>query len=455
MRRLKKITLLIAALLYSTIAVAAIAPIEQTLVSNPDGVILRIAGSNTLGAELLPAMMVAYMQTKGIEQVRVISAGVDNETIVQGQTKLGRMVKVYIAAHGSGTGFGGLQLGTVDIAAASRPIKPKESALFPEFDMAGPRFEHIVGIDGLAIIVHPAVPVTYIDIDVLGRIFSGEVTNWQQLQDDFPEHLMPDLPIEVHARDANSGTFDSFKSMVLSRGYQLTELAARYESNQLLSNTVANRPGSIGFTAVATIGQAKSLSVKDSTTVAMQPKPLLIAAEDYPLSRRLYLYTTDRNNPHVSEFLTFASSQAGQDVVSQIGFVSQNIVTLPQAVHSDMPDGYRRIVGRAERLSVNIRFRGSNRSLDNKALVDLKRIAQFMQQPENQDRELLLFGFSEAGVNEARAILLSEVRTLAVRKALREYGIRAKALTGYGSMNPVANGDASSRNNRVEVWLKE
>ncbi|WP_119394604.1 substrate-binding domain-containing protein [Salinibius halmophilus] len=445
----------IISLLYSTSAIAAISPIEQTLATSRDGTILKLAGSNTLGADLLPNMMVEYMKAKGIENLRIQPSGIENEVFVTGTTRNGSVVRAHIAAHGSSTGFVGLANNEIDIAAASRPIKSTEAAKFPEFDMTGSRSEHVVGIDGLAIVVHPSLPMDYIDVDVLGKLFSGEINNWRDLQDNFPEYQLPNLPVSIHARDGNSGTYDSFESMVLDRGYELSEQAQRYESNEVLSQQVASLPGSIGFTAVATVGQAKALAVKDIGTIAMSPERILIAAEDYPLSRRLYLYTTERNNPHVSEFLEFAASQAGQDVVERVGFVSQNIIKLPQPVFSDMPDGYRRLVGRAERLSVNFRFVGEERQLDNKALVDLRRVAEFMQKPENQDRELMLFGFSDAIGDESRAILISEVRTLAVRKALREYGIRAKAITGYGSLNPVAQGPASDRNNRVEVWIKE
>lgn len=447
--------LTIAALLYSTSITAAIAPIEQTFAADQRTTILRIAGSNTLGAEMLPNIMVKYMQAKGLENVAIRPAGIENEVLVVGNTKSGTMLRAHIAAHGSGTGFAGLRSGEVDIAAASRPIKASEREQFPEFDMQSPRSEHVVGIDGLAIVVHPSLSIESIEVDVLGKIFSGEVSNWQALQPFFPEYELPNLPIILHARDANSGTFDSFDSMVLARGYELAPDARRYESNEVLSSQVASIAGSIGFTAVATIGQAKAVSVRDTGTVAMQPERLLIAAEDYPLARRLYLYTTDQRNPYVNEFLSFAASQAGQNIVEQVGFVSQNIIKLPQPVFSNMPDGYRRLVGRAERLSVNFRFVGEERQMDNKALVDLRRVAEFMQQPENQGRELLLFGFSDQLENESRAILISEVRTLAVRKALREYGIHAKAMTGYGSLNPVAKGAASDRNNRVEVWIKE
>lgn len=62
---------------------------------------------------------------------------------------------------------------------ASRKIKPDEIATLAALgDMTSPASEHVLGLDGIAIIVNQANPATSLTKDQLARIFSGEVTNW-------------------------------------------------------------------------------------------------------------------------------------------------------------------------------------------------------------------------------------------------------------------------------------
>jgi phosphate transport system substrate-binding protein len=70
------------------------------------------------------------------------------------------------------------------------------------------------------------------------------------------------------------------------------------------------------------------------------PSRFTVATEDYPLTRRLYLYTaTNPQNALVSKFVEFALSKAGQDVVDKIGFVAQTVKSERPQTAKDAPDG--------------------------------------------------------------------------------------------------------------------
>lgn len=441
----------------SALVTAAPAPIAQTINEQTDGYILRISGSNTLGAQALPAVVESYLEAKQVNNVSIVRLDQHQSSMVRGTAPDGQAVNVLIEAQGSSTGFSSLINGTADIAAASRPVTDDENARFTNDDLSTSDHEHIVALDGIAMIVHANNPISTLSIDQIGKIFSGEISRWNEIPVDATGRQLTGL-IQVYARSDNSGTFDTFKSIVLDRGYQLSSGVQRLDSNSEVLELVNANPNAIGFTSIASAQSANSISVSDGDSTALAPEKMYIAAEDYPLARRLYLYSQVQSNPHVEEFLDFIASAAAQDVIEQTGFISQNIITLPQAITADMPSGYLQLVGRAERLSLNLRFDGDSRRLDNKALSDISRLVEFMQAPENEGRDLLLFGFSADQGNDERERLLSEVRMLAVRKELRQHGINAKALKGYGDLNPVASNSnpfASERNNRVELWIKE
>ena len=88
-------------------------------------------------------------------------------------------VTVAVTGGGSGTGIASLINGTVDIANASRAMKDSEieEARANGFDP----IEHVVAIDALAVIVHLDNPVSELTIQQLADMYTGRVTNWQEV----------------------------------------------------------------------------------------------------------------------------------------------------------------------------------------------------------------------------------------------------------------------------------
>ncbi|HCL2802733.1 TPA: hypothetical protein N1958_005336, partial [Pseudomonas aeruginosa 7D9A] len=66
---------------------------------------LRIQGSNTIGAKLLPALVEGLMEEEGLEDIRRTPGERENELHLLGKSRDGRLVRVELSAHGSSTGF--------------------------------------------------------------------------------------------------------------------------------------------------------------------------------------------------------------------------------------------------------------------------------------------------------------------------------------------------------------
>src|SRR5690554_7943526 len=95
----------------------------------------------------------------------------------------------------------------------------------------------------------------------------------------------------------------------------------------------------------------------------MLPTAELVTTEDYPLSRRLFMYIRpDETNPLARALIEFARSHAGQEIVDQVGFVGQNIRTIKLEPHADMPRAYQQLAAEALRLSVNFRTKSTQLS---------------------------------------------------------------------------------------------
>ena len=413
---------------------------------------LRIHGSNTVGADLVPELIQDWLNTKGYAVIKNQETAKE-ERLMSAFNADGNEIKVEIHSHGSSTAFADLAAGKADLGMASRPIKNKElDALKFLGPLDAPGSEYVIALDGLSIIVHPNNQLHQIQLNELRNIFSGKISDWSQLG-------LPKGKIKVHARDDNSGTYDTFKTLVLGENTSLVANAKRYESNTLLSAAVAGDANAIGFVGLAYVRNAKALAVADTGANSIYPTPFNVSTEDYALSRRLFLYVPSISvNPLAKEFAEFALTRNGQDIADAVGFVSQNIVLNKPPLPTDVPDEYKALTLNAQRLSVNVRFRPGYVTLDNKAIRDVKRLIDFMERPENHDRKLMLFGFADAKEDIPLASLaLSVNRADTVADYLIANGIGPFAIRGYGQAMPVTNNETDHGrhyNRRVEVWIE-
>lgn len=411
--------------------------------------VLRVHGSNTVGATLMPALVTSWLEEKGYA-IRSNRFTAENERVINAE-KGAELLSVEIHAHGSSTGFKSLQAEAADMSMSSRPVKQKEvHALRHMGDLSSTEKEIVVGVDGIAVVVHPSNAVSSLSMQQLKQVFSGEITNWSQLGG-------VNQTIQVYARDNASGTYDTFKSLVLGKKKPLVTTAKRYESNDALSDDVSQDTSGIGFVGLPSIRNAKALAIADGDNVAILPSELSVATEDYPLSRRLYVYAPYGNKKPLANSLShFIKTQVGQKVVAQVGFISQNINAYDIPMGENYPADYRDLLAGANRLSLNFRFRPGAYRLDNKALQDIDRLAAFLK--KHKIEQVILAGFSDGAESAPwRRQVLSTERGDFVAESLIKRGIVPTAVRGFGSEVQVAsNGSVKGRdkNRRVEVWVK-
>jgi len=415
-------------------------------------VLLRLHGSNTIGATLAPALAENFLKSLGATDIKKTHPS-DMETRVEGKIKGNTQPSIIeIHAHGSSTAFQDLGAGACDIGMSSRRVNDKEvQALSRLGDLYSSSNEHVLAIDGIAVIVHKHNSVFKLGASDIKKIFSGQISDWSQVGGS-PGR------INVYARDDKSGTWDTFKHLVLE-DTSLVKGAKRFEDSEKLSDEVANDPNGIGFIGLPYIRNAKALAVSDGSNPVF-PEKFSVATEDYPLSRRLYLYTpSGPSNVEARLFVEFALSRDGQNIAEETGFVGLNIKTVKPTLSGDFSGEYVDTVKHKERLSCSFRFKTGSFEPDNRALRDLDRVAGFLNDRNNRGRRIMLLGFADNVGDESLNKNLSERRAEAVRKALGSKGVKiSKAdITAYGRANPIASNETTSgreRNRRVELWLR-
>lgn len=413
--------------------------------------LFRVHGSNTVGEKLTPRLVESYLMTQGGTNIKTEQGNSPVEKAVSAEIN-GRIEFVEIHAHGSSTAFTDLLNGKAELGMSSRRIKAQERELLlaKQGDLVESGAEHIIGLDGLAIIVNKGNSLTELTIPQLVKIFSGEVTNWSAIGG-------KDLPISLYARDENSGTWDSFKSLVLDpSAVAIAQTAKRFESSTELSDAVAKDEGAIGFIGLPYVRRAKLLAIAASKTAkAIVPTHFTVSTEDYPLARRLYFYLPQKNtNGEAEDFVRFSATERGQSIVEDIGLVSQNI-KIGQPFASDFyPEDMRQLTNRSQRLSINFRFKDGSDELDTKAISDLERLVKYME--TNAPKRVQLFGFTADEGNASENRELSLRRAKVVEQQLIARGVYPLVSRGMGDQAPLANSKSEEgrrMNRRVEVWI--
>jgi len=228
-------------------------------------------------------------------------------------------VSVAVTGGGSGTGIAALLSKTCDIAELSRELKPEEIAMAKEkgFDPQ----QITVALDGLAVVVHPANPLSQLTMEQLAAIFSGAVTNWKEIGG-------ADLPIVVLSREVNSGTHVYFKEHVLRGGDKESQAefaanALMLPSSQAIADEVDQNPGAVGYYGMGYISlREKALAIaKDAASPFVRPSIENVLSQAYPISRPLLMVTRGQPQGLVADFINFVLSPDGQKIVVKIDFV--------------------------------------------------------------------------------------------------------------------------------------
>jgi len=228
-------------------------------------------------------------------------------------------VAIAVTGGGSGTGIASLINGTVSVANASRSIKAEEieNARANGIDPV----EFVVARDAIAVIVHPSNPIDHLTLQQISDIYSGKLTNWQELGGE-------DRPIVRLSRETNSGTHVYFLETVVRLGQKdnntfFSADTLLLPSSEGIGAEVRQNPNAIGYDGLGYV-------TDDMKTIAVGltaegpfwlPSIETVNSGDYPVARDLYMYTAGVPTDTVAEYLDWIHRAEAQAIVRELGFV--------------------------------------------------------------------------------------------------------------------------------------
>lgn len=228
-------------------------------------------------------------------------------------------IQISVTGGGSGTGINALINATVDIANASREMKPEEEQKAVATGFTPQPF--VVARDAIAIIVNPDNPIKKITLDQLSQIYKGSITNWSQLG-------WEDRPIVAVSRESNSGTHVYFLEMVVRLGDSqdktiFAPTVLLLPSSEGIIAEVRDNPNAIGYDGLGYISsEVKTLAVaRNASSAYILPSADTVNDRTYPISRDLYMYTRGIPQGIILNYIDWCMSVEGQQIVGKLGFI--------------------------------------------------------------------------------------------------------------------------------------
>jgi len=218
-------------------------------------------------------------------------------------------VQVYVQGGGSSAGVTAVGTGTAAIGMSSANLSQSQLSQYPNLKPVP------IAVDGIAVIVNPQNTVNNLTLNQTRDIFTGNITNWNQVGGS-------NSKINVVNREEGSGTRDGIQKIVL-KGGNFGSGGITQSSTGAVRSYVAGDPNAIGYISFAEVDN----SVKALSIDGVAPTYDTIANGTYPIQRDLLFVTNGDPSGNTKAFIEFTLSPAGQAILKADNEVSINDVS--------------------------------------------------------------------------------------------------------------------------------
>jgi len=225
------------------------------------------------------------------------------ELLIAEYQKAHSNVKFTVSATGSGDGIKGAAASTYEIGMSSRELTPAEIGTGLE--------ELVIAIDGIAVILNNANPVTSLGMDQIKDIYTGKITRWEQLGASASGKTGG---IAVISREPGSGTRGAFEELLKFQD-QLVKGAIEFDGTGAIKAEVSRNADAIGYISLGSLDNTiKPLNIGD-----VVPNNANVVSGSYKIARPFILVTKKGAplNAETRAFVDWIMSNAGQSIVKK------------------------------------------------------------------------------------------------------------------------------------------
>ena len=206
-------------------------------------------------------------------------------------------VTINIQALGSSAGIKAPVDKSAPIGMSSRNLKDEEKAWGLD--------EHVIAIDGIAVVSHPDNAVKGLTKEQLKKIYVGEIKNWKDVGGE-------DTEIIVISREEGSGTRGAFEELVGFEGELRVDALIGDGNGNVKSNLQTNK-NAIAYLSLGYIDDKTKVLEIDGFAGRVGKT----VSGKYPISRPLMMVTLGDLDPVAKAYLDFCMGDEGQKIVAE------------------------------------------------------------------------------------------------------------------------------------------
>jgi phosphate transport system substrate-binding protein len=277
-----------------------------------------------------------YTTQKSVSTTGELTIGVDEgiSPLIKEEAaqfmRLNKEAKVNLSVKTSKEVIAELNSGVYKTIIVGRELTKEESDIFTanKIELKTNKF----ALDGIGVIVNPKNPVRKINFNELRRIYTGEQTDWKDLDGDNKDLYTG--KIRVFTARKNASIHDIFKEKVL-RGAEFGTTDVICSTSTQMMSEIRNNENAIGFISMAWITVSNDTldeSVKALKLAAVDPSTgaigdyvglhqAYIANDTYPLVTGAYIISSDFSMNLSVGFTSFLIAYDGQRIVLKSGLV--------------------------------------------------------------------------------------------------------------------------------------
>lgn len=228
-------------------------------------------------------------------------------------------VEISAQAGGSGTGLTQVLDGTVNIGNSDIFAEDKLEA-----DQAKQLVDHKVVAQGFAVVVSKSLGIDNLTKDQIKDIFSGKVTNWNQITK-ADGTKGPDKEIFVVHRKSGSGTRATFEEKILDgdKSLENDSIGVMQDSNGAVLTAMKQNEGAISYLGLAYMNTDEAKEVLSAVKIdGKSDDKANICDGSYPFWSWGHMYTKGEPDEASKAFIEFISSNDNKDSLENLGFIS-------------------------------------------------------------------------------------------------------------------------------------